>query len=179
MEIKKLEKLTSNPTLDWGLNGYETDKIFSVSTIKMGNSFEFGLREKNQHYRKAWETSDEDIDDLNEIISQGNSFGAFENDELIGWIICDFRAWNNSLFIENLLVHEKFRGQSIGKLFIKNVNRKARELQCRLVELETQNTNYPAIQFYQNAGFSITGINTKLYKDSTETALFMSFDVLI
>lgn len=179
IEIKKLEKLTSNPTLNWGLNGYETDKIFSVSTIKMGSSFEFSLREKTQYYKKVWETNDEDIDHLNEIINQGNSFGAFENDELIGWMICDFRAWNNSLFIENILICEKFRRQNIGKLFIKNVNRKARELQCRLVELETQNTNYPAIQFYQKAGFSITGINTKLYTDSTETALFMSFEVLI
>ncbi|WP_228372450.1 GNAT family N-acetyltransferase [Chryseobacterium daeguense] len=90
-----------------------------------------------------------------------------------------FREWNNSLFIENILVNENFRGQNIGKLLIKNVNRKARKLQCRIVELETQNTNYPAIQFYLKAGFKITGINTKLYNDSTETALFMSFDVLI
>lgn len=179
INIEKLEKLTSNPTLSWEFNGYETDKIFSVSTIEIGTSFEFNIREKNQSYKKVWETSSEDIDDLNEIIEQGNSFGAFENGELIGWAICDFRKWNNSLFIENILISEKFRGQSIGKLFIKNINRKARELQCRMVELEVQNTNYPAIQFYQKAGFTITGINTKLYKDSTETALFMSFDVLL
>ncbi|WP_415328511.1 GNAT family N-acetyltransferase [Chryseobacterium sp. MMS23-Vi53] len=179
IEIKKLEKLSSNTTLKWGFNGYETDKIFAVSTIEIGNSFEFNLREKNQYYKKIWETNNEDIADLNEIIQQGNSFGAFEDGELIGWAICDYREWNNSLFIENILITEKFRGQNIGKLFIKNINRKARELQCRLVELETQNTNYPAIKFYQNAGFTITGINTKLYKDSTETALFMSFDVLI
>lgn len=179
MEIKKLEKLTSNPTLNWGFNGYETDKIFSISTIGIGNSFEFNIREKNQFYKKVWETSSEDINDLNEIIEQGNSFGAFENNEPVGWAICDFRTWNNSLFIENILVHEEFRGHNIGKLFIKNINRKARELQCRMVELEVQNTNYPAIKFYQKAGFSISGINTKLYNNSTETALFMSFDVLI
>ncbi|GAA5085921.1 hypothetical protein GCM10023210_07210 [Chryseobacterium ginsengisoli] len=179
MEIKKLEKLSSNPTLNWGFNGYETEKIFAVSTIEIGNSFEFNLREKNQYYKKIGETTSDDISELNTIIEQGNSFGVFENDELIGWAICDFREWNNSLFIENILIDEKFRGQNIGKLLIKNINRKARELQCRLVELETQNTNYPAIQFYQKAGFAITGINTKLYKDSSETALFMSFEVLI
>ena len=179
MEIKKLEKLTFNPTINWGFNGYETDKIFTVSTIKMGKSFEFSLREKKQYYQKIWETNTEDINDLNEIIKQGNSFGVFENDELIGWAICDFRKWNNSLFIENILIDEKFRGQNIGRLLIKYINRKARELQCRMVELEVQNTNYPAIQFYQKAGFSITGINTKLYKDSSETALFMSFEIFI
>lgn len=46
MEIKKLEKLSSNPTLNWGFNGYETDKIFAVSSIEIGNTFEFSLREK-------------------------------------------------------------------------------------------------------------------------------------
>lgn len=179
MEIKKIEKLTSNPTLNWGLNGYETDKIFSVSSIEIGNTFEFSLREKHQYYKKIWEPKSEDIDELNTIIEQGHSFGAFENDELIGWAICNFRKWNNSLFIENILISERFRGQNIGRLLIKNINREARELQCRIVELETQNTNYSAIKFYQKAGFMITGINTKLYNDSTETALFMSYELLI
>ncbi|KQT21530.1 streptothricin acetyltransferase [Chryseobacterium sp. Leaf405] len=178
MEIRNLEILTENPTLDWGLNGYETDKILVVSAIEIGESFEFNLREKNQSYSKFWDFDSDDINDLNAIISQGHSFGAFENDELIGWAVCDFRNWNNSLFIKNILVSEKFRGQNTGKLLIKKINREARELQCRIVELETQNTNYYAIKFFQKAGFIFTGINTKLYNDSTETALFMSFDVL-
>ncbi|WP_370895624.1 GNAT family N-acetyltransferase [Chryseobacterium gossypii] len=133
MEIKKLEELTCNPTLNWGLNGYETHKIFVVSAIGIGNSFEFNLREKYQYYRKVWEINSEDIDDLNAIIRQGYSFGAFEKDELIGWVICDFRAWNNSLFIENMLINERYRRQNIGRLLIKSINREARMLQCRIV----------------------------------------------
>ncbi len=179
MEIKRLEKITENPTLNWGLNGYKTDKIFVVSAIETGSSFEFSLREKNQSYIKVWETNNHDISNLNKIIEQGHSFGAFHENQLVGWIICEHRIWNNSLFIENLLISEEFRGQNLGRLLIKSINREARELQCRIVELETQNTNYPAIKFYQKAGFVITCINTKLYNNSTETALFMSFDVLI
>jgi len=76
-----------------------------------------------------------------------------------------------------MLISEKYRRQNIGRLLIKSVNREARDLQCRIVELETQNTNYPAIQFYRKAGFLITGINTKLYNHSSETALYMSFEV--
>ncbi|WP_312900343.1 GNAT family N-acetyltransferase [Chryseobacterium taichungense] len=179
LEIRKLEKLTGNPTLAWGRNGYTTDKIFVVSAIETGSTFEFSLREKKQSYTKTWNLSENDIHELNTIISQGHSFGAYHENELIGWIICDFRSWNNSLFIESILISEDFRGHSIGRLLIKSVNREARNLQCRIVELETQNTNYKAIKFYQEAGFTITGINTKLYNDSAETALFMSFDLLI
>ncbi|RMZ59409.1 GNAT family N-acetyltransferase [Chryseobacterium nematophagum] len=177
-EIKKLETLLSNPTLNWGHNGYKTDKIFMVSTIEMGNSFEFSIREKFQPYLKTWELHHQDILELNEIIKKGHSFGAFHQEELIGWAICDIKEGNNSLSIENMLISEQFRRQNIGRLLIKNINKKARDLQCRIVELEIQNTNYPAIKFYQNAGFRWTGINTKLYNDSTETALFMSFDVI-
>ncbi|MBW8523252.1 hypothetical protein K0U91_10770 [Chryseobacterium chendengshani] len=46
MKIKKLEKLTSNPTLNWEFNSYEIDKIFSVSSIEIGNTFEFSLKVK-------------------------------------------------------------------------------------------------------------------------------------
>lgn len=177
IEIRKLENLSYNPTLEWGLNGYVTNKIYSVSTIEAENIFEFAIREKKQHYSKVWETNENDIENFNKIIAQGNSFGACYENKLIGWIICEFRPWNNSFYIENILVSEAFRGQNIGRMFIKHINRKATELQCRIVELETQNTNYPAIQFYKKAGFKITGINTKLYNDSMETALYMSFDV--
>lgn len=178
IEIRKLEKLTGNPTLIWGMNGYSTDKIFVVSAIEIGSSIEFILREKDQAYTKTWEVSPLNIEELNAVIEQGHSFGAFAEDELVGWAICDYRKSNNSLCIQHLLVSEAFRGQSAGRMLIKNINRKARELHCRIVEAETQNTNYPAIQFYRKAGFAITGINTKLYNDSTETALFLSFELI-
>lgn len=177
MEIRKLENLSGNPVLDWGLNGYITEKIYVVSAIEAGSTFEFSLREKKQHYAKNRDLSDEDFDQLNSIVRKGHSFGAFHNGELVAWAVCDFRTWNNSLFIETILVHEDFRGQNIGRLLIKAINREARELQCRIVELETQNTNYYAIKFFQKAGFIITGINTKLYNDSTETAIFMSYEL--
>lgn len=178
MQIQKLEKLLGNPTINWGMNGYRTDKIFVVSAIEVKNTFEFSLREKTQHYKKIWEINSDDIQYLNTIIGQNHSFGAYYEDELIAWVICNYKAWNNSLCIESLLVSETFRGQNIGRLLIKSVNREARELQCRIVELETQNTNYQAIKFFQNAGFAITGINTKRYNDSTETALFMSYELI-
>lgn len=178
MEIRKLKIFEENFIPDPDCNNYETEKIFVVSTIETGNSFEFTLREKNQYYKRIWERDFYDIERLNSIIQQGHSFGVYVKEELTGWIICDYRLKNNSLFIENIWINEKFRRQNLGRLLIKNINREARELQCRIVETEIRNTNYPAVKFFRKAGFQFTGINTKLYNDSTETALFMSFDVL-
>lgn len=177
MEIRKLQKLTSDQGLNWGHNGYITDKIYAVSSIEFGGSFEFILKEKSLPYTKIWETTPEDLEDLNTIIAQGNSFGAFINEELAGWIICEQRTWNNSFYIENILIDEKHRREGIGVMLIKNAIKEARKLNCRVIELETQNTNYPAIQFYRRMGFNITGLNTRLYENAEEIALFMTLDV--
>lgn len=177
MEIKKLEKLTTNPTSDWGLNGYKTDKILSVSFVEYAGSFEFVLKEKQISYTKVWSTDSDDVDELNEIIEHGHSFGVFENEELMGWIIGEHRTWNNSFYIENILISEKLRRNGAGALLIKNAVREARQLNCRIIELETQNTNFPAIQFYRRLGFSITGLNTRLYENAEETAVFMTLDL--
>lgn len=177
MEIKKLQKLTSNQSLDWGHNGYTTDVSYVVSSIEFGCSFEFILKEKSLPYHKIWETTSEDLEELNTIIEQGNSFGAFVNEELAGWIICEQRTWNNSFYIENILVNEKYRRQGIGIKLIKSAIKEARKLNSRVIELETQNTNYPAIQFYRRMGFNITGLNTRLYENPEEIALFMTLDI--
>lgn len=177
MEIKKLQKLTSNPSLNWGHNGYNTDRIYTVSSIEFSGSFEFVIKEKPLSYTKLWKTNHEDLKDLNNIIEKGHSFGAYVDDNLIGWIICEPRVWNNSFYIENILVDEKYRRQGAGIFLIKNAIKEARHLNCRVIELETQNTNYPAIQFYRRMGFNITGINTRLYKNSEEIALFMTLDM--
>lgn len=177
MEIKKLQKLTSNQSLDLGHNGYTTDVRYVVSSIEFGGSFEFILKEKSLPYHKIWETTSEDLEELNTIIEQGNSFGAFVNEELAGWIICEQRTWNNSFYIENILVNEKYRRQGIGIKLIKSAIKEARKLNSRVIELETQNTNYPAIQFYRRMGFNITGLNTRLYENPEEIALFMTLDI--
>ncbi|MEN5306576.1 GNAT family N-acetyltransferase [Chryseobacterium cucumeris] len=177
MEIKKLQKLTSNQSLDWGHNGYTSDVRYVVSSIEFGGSFEFILKEKSLPYHKIWETTSEDLEELNTIIEQGNSFGAFVNEELAGWIICEQRTWNNSFYIENILVNEKYRRQGIGIKLIKSAIKEARKLNSRVIELETQNTNYPAIQFYRRMGFNITGLNTRFYENPEEIALFMTLDI--
>ncbi|MFP8893627.1 GNAT family N-acetyltransferase [Chryseobacterium sp. EZn1] len=177
MEIKKLQQLSFNPCSGWGHNGYTTDIRYVVSSIEFGGSFEFIIKEKSLPYHKIWETTSEDLEELNTIIEQGNSFGAFVNEELAGWIICEQRTWNNSFYIENILVNEKYRRQGIGIKLIKSAIKEARKLNSRVIELETQNTNYPAIQFYRRMGFNITGLNTRFYENPEEIALFMTLDI--
>lgn len=179
MYIKPLTRVKNNPTINWGHNGYKTNHIFEIKTATIEGGFSITMEKVKKDYLKTWLINDEDIADLNAIIYTDYSFGAYENNELIAWAICDYRNWNNTIYIDNILIAEKYRSKGIGKQLIEAVKNKARECGCRLIELETQNTNVPAIEFYLKQGFKVTGFNQKLYdgENAKEVAIFMSFDI--
>jgi len=62
--------------------------------------------------------------------------------------------------------------------FIEALISHARAKQLCLIELETRNTNAPAIAFYRQQGFAITGLNIKLYnQENGEIAIFMTYQL--
>jgi ribosomal protein S18 acetylase RimI-like enzyme len=177
MKVEMLTHLMGSDFDNWGHNGYISQQVFSEKAISENNSFcfKFILKQLDKAYIKTWETTSANIDHFNEIILAGHSFGAYEKDKLIGMVICGERNWNNTLYIENILVAEEHRGKGIGKLLIEKTIRHSQGKNFRLIELETQNTNIAAILFYQKQGFEITGLNLKLYNDkNNEIAIYMS-----
>ncbi|WP_143306605.1 GNAT family N-acetyltransferase [Chitinophaga vietnamensis] len=181
MIIQSLAPIKGNPVAHWGHNGYRSQQRYDVALEKYADGFLFRLqlRQLENPYIKTWVTTEDDIEGYNEVILEGHSAGIFEDDKLIAMIICGYREWNNSFFVDNLLVAESFRGRGLGRQLMQYVIDRATQLQCRLVELETQNTNVPAIHFYQQMGFNIAGIHTRLYEKDNEheVALFMTRDV--
>jgi len=59
---------------------------------------------------------------------------------------------------------------------------KARVAGFRVLVLETQNTNVPAIRFYRKAGFEVEGIDLSYYSNTDitdgEIAIFMKRKIL-
>ncbi|MBS1486551.1 MAG: GNAT family N-acetyltransferase [Bacteroidetes bacterium] len=175
MKITPLKHITQQSIDELGLNGYVTDKIYNVS-ITGQDTLSITLQKIERPYTKKWETTQEDISEYNSIIKTGHSFSISDRGAMLGLIICEHRVWNNTLYITTILVSEKYRKQGVGKRLIAAAIEHAQMLQCRLVELETQNTNVPAVDFYKKLGFKITGLNTKLYSDCRESALFMTYE---
>ncbi|MBZ4192591.1 GNAT family N-acetyltransferase [Niabella beijingensis] len=179
IRIAPLTTIEGNPTEQFGHNGYTTTEIYTVTGTYTPDITGFELKKNFRKYTKTWNTTHEDISVYNSILQQGHSFAAYEANELIGWILCEHRQWNNTLYIENLLVSEKYRGRQIGKKLLAAAIDHSRMHHFRLLELETQNTNLPAIRFYRKQGFEITGFRLKLYNgaDQDEVALYMTFDL--
>lgn len=78
--------------------------------------------------------------------------------------------------MEDIVVSGAHRGRGIASLLMRDVERRARAAGARVLWLETQNTNFPAIQFYRKVGFRLCGMDDTLYDIpfNTEVALFFS-----
>ncbi len=178
MDILPLTQLEDNFNQNWGNSGYATGKVFEVATIYDPDKVIFHIYESDRHYEKQYQIKAEQIFQFNQIIKHGHSLGAFIDNQLVGILIGEIRQWNNSFYIETILVSERHRRNGVGGALIKQAIKECKIYNCRLIELETQNTNFPAVQFYLQQGFRITGINSMLYNDEStdEIALFMTHE---
>ncbi|MEO4052994.1 GNAT family N-acetyltransferase [Solibacillus sp. CAU 1738] len=71
--------------------------------------------------------------------------------------------WNNTLLIHDLYVDDRLKKNGIGRSLIEVAKKRATELGVRSITLETQTSNYPAVQFYLKNGFELVGFNTISY----------------
>ncbi|HZP85106.1 MAG TPA: GNAT family N-acetyltransferase [Chthonomonadaceae bacterium] len=103
---------------------------------------------------------------------------AEEDGKLAGFAAAEYTAWNRRVVLWHLYVSPAFRRQKVGTRLIEALDGFARSVQARCLWLETQNVNYPAIQFYRRCGFALCGFDASLYDPESlaqeETALFFA-----
>ena len=63
----------------------------------------------------------------------------------------------------DLRVAPEYRGKGVGKLLFENAVSWARQRNCRLFKVETQNINVPACRFYAAQGCHLGGFNLHAY----------------
>jgi ribosomal protein S18 acetylase RimI-like enzyme len=101
---------------------------------------------------------------------------------LAGFAAAQYSAWNRRVALWHLYVMPRYRRQKVGTQLLGAVDDFAHSAQARCVWLETQNTNYPAIQFYRSAGFAFCGFDESLYdpanQEREEVALFFTRPVI-
>lgn len=179
MIIKQLKEFKMSDRGHFGMNGYISNYKYVVTKEETVDETLISIKrvKLNSPYERKWPQLDEDFDRYNEFLKQGYSFGAFHNENLIGVVIVERRKWNNSFFIEDIEIAESHRNKGIGGMLINEVEEVAKKNGIRVISLEVQSTNVPAIDFYRKNGFELDGVDLSYYTNTDtidgEVAFFM------
>jgi len=114
-------------------------------------------------------------DELAELWQKDECFLVIRNleDEPVGFIVAQPHLWQKLLWVSNLVVHPRYRGQGFGTSLLKAAIDWGLEHNLNRMILEVQTKNYPAICFAQKLGFQFCGYNERYY-DNGDIALFFS-----
>jgi GNAT superfamily N-acetyltransferase len=95
---------------------------------------------------------------------------------IAGVVLLNVEQWRSVARIEDIIVGRQFRRYGIGSLLINCASDWARNRGCWAIVLETQNVNYPAIQFYLRNGLEVWSVHQHFYPPGSvehEVAIFM------
>jgi ribosomal protein S18 acetylase RimI-like enzyme len=110
----------------------------------------------------------------------GTALAAEADGEIAGFSVMKYEAWNRRAHLAHLYIAPAFQGRGLGRLFVEKAAAFGRENAARCLWLETQNVNYPAIQFYRKMGFRLCGFDETLYEPGDargEAALYFVMDL--
>ena len=166
-------------TLDYS---FETDRIYTLQTCNCSAqhpSFSFELVETRidpplyRDYRE-YEGTLEHAEA--KVRASEGGYIALAEEQVAGAVLLSVEEWRLVARITDIIVGRQYRRYGIGSLLLSCAADWARKRDCRAIVLETQNINYPAIQFYLRNGLEIWSINRHFYPPGIsehEVAIFM------
>ena len=141
---------------------YVTSNYYDLSILREADSWKIELTLKP--LEKIIEKKDKS--ELFEFyVEEPRVFAAEIDGEQIGWIELGYHKWNNRMRVWEFLIKEEFRRRGIGTLLMKHAVKVAKEKGARMLVLETQTCNVPAIDFYLKFGFKLIGFDVAAYSN--------------
>ena len=101
---------------------------------------------------------------------------ALADGQIAGGILLRVEERRSVARVEHITVGHQYRRYGVGSLLLNCAADWARKRGCWAIVLETQNINYPAIQFYLRNGLEVWSINQHFYPPGPfahEVAIFM------
>jgi len=100
-----------------------------------------------------------------DFVDEPRVFAAELEGKQLGWVELGFHKWNNRMRIWELLVKKRFRRKGIGTLLVNYAVKLSKKRGVRMLIVETQSCNVPAINFYLKNGFELVGFDTAAYSN--------------
>lgn len=97
------------------------------------------------------------------LSSVEGGYVALAGGEVAGVVLLNVEQWRSVARIEDIIVGRQFRRYGIGSLLLNCASDWARNRGCWAIVLETQNVNYPAIQFYLRNGLDVWSVHQHFY----------------
>lgn len=145
---------------------------FSVDVTITSNKY-LDINKSDSGFLIEWKDSKKEIIktmkniSLSKDIENAVAYGAFDNNQLVGFIEGYLEEWNNRFRITNLFIFkEEYQNKGIGTRLINKVFKEAKNSNARMVVLETQSYNSKAISFYERNGFEIIGFDRYAYRNN-------------
>jgi ribosomal protein S18 acetylase RimI-like enzyme len=178
IEIRSLDSLTLDD-LHRVASGYVSDHEYRLIHNESLESITFDLRlvPLEQPYIKKYSFDADTMAVYEPLLGNDFCLGVYDGDLLVGLAICEVHFWNNSLWVHEFHIAEKYRGQGLGRRLMHRICHVATKQGVRLVVCETQNKNAPAIAAYFKMNFHLDGVELSYYLISDhpegEFAVFM------
>jgi ribosomal protein S18 acetylase RimI-like enzyme len=149
--------------------GFVTNTVYDVKRESRG--FSLVERSIDPPLRKNYSV------DWGELEAASAAIVAEVDDTIVGVASLRYESWNRRAVISHLYVAAAARGQGVGSRLLKMLRGNAGVLGARILFVETQNVNLPAVRFYERSGFALVGLDTSLYDPggaSGEAALYFA-----
>jgi GNAT superfamily N-acetyltransferase len=106
---------------------------------------------------------------------RGECFLAAADDsgQPIGFLDMTAQTWHGVGWIQNLIVHQRYRRQGVATALLRAARYWALDNELSKLMLEAQTKNYPAIRFAQKHRFVFCGYNDRYYSNG-DIAVFFS-----
>jgi len=162
-EKVKIVELTKDDASGLKLKGrYLTSSYYALSICHEADSWKIELTSKplGQVLEKNFEWQL-----LEEHVEEPRVFAALLEGRQVGWIELGYHKWNNRMRVWEFFVKEEFRKKGIGTLLMRQAVKIAKEKGARMLVLETDTLNIPAISFYLKFGFKLIGFDIAAYSN--------------
>jgi ribosomal protein S18 acetylase RimI-like enzyme len=151
---------------------FATDRIYRLA--QAGHSFQLTEADVTPLLCKQYSIADQ----LESLAASDWAQVAVEGTELLGVVAMELQSWNRRAILRHLYVSRSARRRGVGCALVEAAVTEGRKRAARSLWVETQNTNYGAVRFYESMGFECCGLDTSLYDlaetQEGEVALFFS-----
>ena len=170
---------------------FETDRIYALrvngklaqnddvsqTVDKPALAFELWETPVDPPLYKSFREYEQKLEEVETRLSSvEGGYVALAGGQIAGAILLNVEQWRSVARIEDIIVGRQFRRYGIGSLLLNCASDWARNRGCWAIVLETQNVNYPAIQFYLRNGFEAWSVHQHFYPPGPvehEVAIFM------